>query len=135
MSDLLRLVLYHLSRAPTIRGDGHWHEGIAVPLLMGHQITLAPSRVGYKTKAAELLLRSPFEIPRSARLFVFSDADLTSIRLLPARFEVQVHRGEHFEWYGCRDRVEAGMRETINNYFRGDDDPLPDLDFDQLRPS
>jgi hypothetical protein len=103
--------------------------------MLGHQITLDPSRVGYRTKAAELLLRSPFEIPRSARLFVFSDADLASVRLLTSQFEVQVDGGERFEWYGGQDRVEAGVRATINNYFRGDDDQLPDLDFDQLRPS
>ena len=113
----------------------HWHEGIAVPLLLGHQITLAPAWVGYKAKAAELLLRSPFEIPRSARLFVFSDADLASVRLLDPGFEVQVHRGKPFEWYGEQDRIQEGHRATIDAYFRADDGPLPDLDFDRLRPS
>jgi hypothetical protein len=111
------------------------YKGIAVPLLLGHQITLTPSRVGCKTKAAELLLRSPFEIPRSAKLFVFSDADLASVRLLNLGFEVQVHRSEQFEWYCGQDRVEARLRATINNYFRAEDGPLPNLDFDRLRPS
>ena len=113
----------------------HWYDGIAVPLLLGHEITLAPSRVGYKAKAAELLLRSPFEIPRSARLFVFSDADLASVRLLNPRFEVQVHRDKQFEWYGEQDRIQDGHRATIDAYFRADDGLLPDLDFDRLRPS
>jgi hypothetical protein len=113
----------------------HWHKGIAVPLLLGHQITFTPSRVGYKTKAAELLLRSPFEIPRSAILFVFSDADLASVRLLNLDFEVQVHRSEQFEWYCGQDRVEARLRATINNYFHAEDGPLSNLDFDRLRPS
>lgn len=113
----------------------HWHEGIAVPLLLGHRITLNPSRVGYKTTAAELLLRSPFEIPVSAKLFVFSDADLASVRLLNLGFEVQVHRGEQFNWYGEQDRIEAGHRAIINNYFRADEGQLPDLNFDRLRPS
>ncbi len=113
----------------------HWHEGIAVPLLLGHQITLDPSRVGIKTKAAELLLRSPFEIPGSAKLFVFSDVDLASVRLLNLGFDVQVDRSGRFDWYGGQDRVEPGHRTIINNYFRADDGQLPDLNFDRLRPS
>lgn len=113
----------------------YWHKGIAVPLLLGHQITLTPSRVGCKAKAAELLLRSPFEIPRSAKLFVFSNADLASVQLLNLGFEVQVHRSEQFVWYCGQDRVEARLRATINNYFRAEDGPLPNLDFDRLRPS
>jgi hypothetical protein len=113
----------------------HWHEGIEVPLLLGHQITLAPSRVGYKTKTAELLLQSPFEIPRSAKLFVFSDADLASTRLLNLGFDEQVQRSERFEWYCGQDRVEASLRTMINNYFLANDGPLPNLDFDRLRAS
>jgi hypothetical protein len=113
----------------------HWHKGIAVPLLLGHQITLTPLRVGYKTRAAELLLKSPFEIPRLAKLFVFSDADLASVRLLNLGFEVQVHRSEPFEWYCGQARIEAALRATINNYFHDEDGPLPNLDFDRLRPS
>ena len=113
----------------------HWHEGIAVPLLLGYQIALAPSRVGYKTKAAELLMRSPFTIPQSAKVFVFSDADLASVRLLNLDFEVELHRIEPFDWYYERDRVEAGLRATINNYFTAEDGQLPNLDFDQLRPT
>jgi len=110
----------------------HWHEGIAVPLLLGHQITLNQSRVGNKPKAAELLLRSPFEIPGSAKLFVFSDADLASVRLLNLGFEVQVHRGVRFDWYGGQD---VGHRAKIDKYFRSEDGQLPDLNFDLLRPS
>jgi Alpha/beta hydrolase family len=113
----------------------HWHKGVAVPLMLGHQITLAPLRVGYKTKAAELLLRSPFEIPVSAKLSVFSDADLASVRLLNLGFEVKVHRSDQFEWYSGEDRVEPHLRATVNNYFQAEDGQLPDLDFDRLRPS
>jgi hypothetical protein len=113
----------------------HWHEGVAVPLLLGHQIALAPSKVGYKTKAAELLLRSPFGIPSAAKLFVFSDADLASVRLLDQGITMQGQRSDQFEWYRQTDRVEAGVRSGINKYFSNDHSPLPNFDFDQLRPS
>ncbi len=114
----------------------YWHDGIAVPLLLGSQITRDPSKVGYKTeKAAELLLRSPFEIPQSAKLFVFSEADLDSLRLLKHDFDVQVHHGSNCDWYGDQDRVEPRLRAIINAFFLAADSELPRLDYDRLRPS
>lgn len=113
----------------------HWHEGISVPLLLGHQITLASSKAGYNSKVAELLLHSPFAVPQSAKLFVFSDADLATVQLLKHDFEVEVHRSSQFDWYCGQDRVEARLRATINSYFLAEGGSLPNLDFDRLRPS
>ncbi len=113
----------------------YWHEGIAVPLLVGDQITNNSSKIGFRTSNAELLLKSPFEIPQSSRLYVFSDADLDSLSLLNHELPVQLHQGDQFAWYSSEDRVEPQVRAIINSYFRDKDGPLPSLNYDRRRAS
>ena len=110
----------------------YWHDGIAVPLLRGNQITNAPSRVGYGTKkVCELLLEGSFEIPQSSKVYVFSNADSASLGLL--QHKIPVHQIDTFDWYGDQDRVETRLREVINAYFRATNGQLPELDYDQRR--
>ncbi len=59
-------------------------------------------------------MRSLFEIPRSAKLFVFSEADLASVRLLNIGMEVEVHCNKKFEWYCEQDRSEASLPTTVS---------------------
>jgi len=110
-----------------------WHDGIAVPLMMSHQITLNPLRVGYNTKAAELLIRSPFEIPKTAKLFVFSDADHDSVQLLKQGLEFQVCCNREFEWYFDRDHVPPPVRIIIDKYFCDPEGELPVMNYDMVR--
>jgi len=113
----------------------YWHDGIAVPVLLRHQITQEPSSVGFRTKSAELLLRSPFEIQQPVQVFAFSNADCESLSLLNHGFAVHLNECEQFAWYAEGDRVEPQLREAINQYFQSDDGQLPQLDYDGLRPS
>jgi hypothetical protein len=117
------------------RRRSYWHDGIAVPLLLSSQITLEPSSVGFRTQSPELLLQSPFEILDSIELFVFSQADLDSVALLPHGFSAHYRRCEQFAWYAEEDRVAPNVRLAINQYFQSYDASLPRLDYDRLRPS
>ena len=114
---------------------GFWHDGIAVPLLLRSQITEAPNSVGRKTKTPELLLVSPFALTQSVQFHVFSQADLDSVNGCSANLPVNYHECEQFAWYSEQDRVDSGIRQTINQYFQNQDEPIPDLNYDRLRPA
>jgi len=112
-----------------------WHNGIAVPLLLRSQITAAPNRVGCKARTPELLLSSPFALTHSLQFHVFSQADWDSVNCCSTIVPVSFHKCEQFAWYSEQDRVDSDVRHSINQYFQKNDEPMPDLNFDRLRPS
>lgn len=112
-----------------------WHNGIAVPLLLRSQITEAPNSIGCKTKTPELLLFSPFALTQSVQFHVFSQADSDSVNRCSTNLSVNYHKCEQFAWYNEQDQVDSEVRQSINQYFRNEDEPMPDLNYDRLRPS
>lgn len=113
----------------------YWHGGIAIPLILASQITRDPSKVGFRTNAAELLLRSPFKIPKSAKVTVFSDFDLASLSHLNHELNVEIAGEQVFDWYREKDRVEPKVRKAIDTYFLSKDSQPPQLNFDRQRPN
>jgi hypothetical protein len=113
----------------------YWHNGISVPLLLRSQITDAPNRVGSKTKTPELLLFSPFALTQSIQFHVFSQADSDSVNICSENIRVNYHKCKQFKWYRERDRVSPDVRKSIDQYFLNEDEPMPNLNYDQLRPA
>jgi hypothetical protein len=112
-----------------------WHDGLAVPVLAGKQITDSPRSVGFGSDMPELLLRSRYNLRPSDTLYLFSDFDLASVRKLVDAPKHQVAEASPFEWYAAQDRVGAEMRRRIEDYFEEPDSSCPDdLNFDRLRP-
>ena len=112
----------------------HWHDGYCVPLLVGKEIAADPNAVGYRASSgvAELLLESPFDISDVTTLRVFSKYDHESLSLITSPLAVEVNESCH-PWYSERDRVPTNVRAQIDRFFADDDQPFPELNFDQRR--
>ncbi|MGO9597728.1 MAG: hypothetical protein ACLP7Q_06980 [Isosphaeraceae bacterium] len=111
-----------------------WHEGLAVPVLTGTQITDGPRSVGFRTRMPELLIRSCYSLRPSDTLYLFSNLDLASLQRMPDALEARVGCSETLAWYAARDRVDQSVRRRIEAYFEHSDVPFPDeLNFDRVR--
>jgi len=112
-----------------------WHDGLAVPVLAGTQITDRPRSVGFRTDMPELLIHSCYNLRSSDALYLFSNFDLASLRRMPDAPEARVGCSESSAWYAVQDRVDPSVRRRIEAYFEQSDVPFPDeLNFDRVRP-